>query len=257
LLRLISCVAIVGLLGSSLSAETVIFSDDFESGTLAQWTIVTGNTTFDISTAQNRIPVGGSYSALMNISTDRMYHNLGSEASGHLRFTSYLYDDTQTRAFTEMRAYSGAGYGAGTLQQLLAIGRYSSVTMAGETYDATKYQGRVLYPSATMGWFNLNASGAPSRSTGWHRFDIEVMPSGTDLNFYVDGVLSRANTGATAATYDSVVMGSVGAGSTAGNAWVDGIALAIVPEPGSIALVASGLAALAGLALSRARRRSA
>jgi hypothetical protein len=187
-----------------------------------------------------------------------MYHNLGSEASGHLLFTSWqLFEDAATRAYTEIRAYTGAGYADGGLQQLLAIGKYTSVTMPGETHDGTKYQARVSGRSAGAGWLTLNAPGAPSRSAGWHKFDIEVLPSGTDINFYVDGILSRTITGATAATYDSMTMGSIAGGSTVGNAWVDGVSLAIVPEPGSIALLASGLAALAVLALSRARRRSA
>jgi hypothetical protein len=254
LLRLISCVAIVGLLGSSLFAETVIFSDDFESGNLNLWTFPGANQ-LNISTAQNRIPVGGLYSAQIDSSGDRMYHNLGSEVSGQILFTTYLFDDTQTRAFTEIRAYSGAGYADGTLQQLLAIGKYNSVNMTGEVYTATKYQGRLTYGS-TAGWFNLNGPGSPNRSAGWHKFDIEILPSGTDVNFYLDGVLSRSFSGATLATYDTVVVG-LGAGSTAGNAWVDGMSLAIVPEPGAIVLLASGLAALAVLALSRARRRSA
>jgi len=258
LLRVICCVAFVGLLASNLSAEPVIFSDDFESGNLSLWT--QGTSALTISTPQNAVPVSGLYSARIDSSADRMYHNFGSELSGNILFTSWIYETSAaTRVFTEIRAYSGAGYANGTLQQVLAIGKYSSaMTMPGEVYDGTKYQGRVVYPSATMGWFNLNAPGAPSRSSDvWHRFDIEVMPSGTDINFYVDGILSRAITGAAAGiSYDSVVVG-LGAGSTVGDAWVDGISVAIVPEPGSVALLASGLVALVGLALVRVRRRSA
>jgi len=259
LLRLISCVAVVGLLGSSLYADTIVFSDDFEAGNLNAWTVLASPATpLEISTAQNRIPVGGSSSAFINSSWDRMYHNLGSEVSGNLLFTSWIYDSTATRAWTEIRAYTGAGYGVGTLQQVFAIGKYNTVTMAGEAYTATKYQGRLTSGAAT-GWFNLNATGSPNRSAGWHRFDLEILPSGTDINFYVDGILSRSITGANPFSYDSISMGGVGSGTTsvAGDAWFDGISLAIVPEPGSIALVASGLLALVGLAFCRARRRSA
>src|SRR6185295_13729629 len=41
------------------------------------------------------------------------------------------------------------------------------------------------------------------------------------VNWYVDGVLCRTFTGLTSPAWDCVVVGSVGAGSTAGDAWVD------------------------------------
>ena len=252
LLRVICCVAFVGLLGSNLSADTIVFSDDFESGALGAWTQAASPLT--ISTAQNIVPASGQYSAQINTSADRMYANIGSEVSGHIMFTSWIYETSAaTRAFTEIRAYSGAGYADGALQQVLAIGKYSSTT--NETYDGTKYQGRVAFGS--INWFNLNAPGAPSRSSDtWHRFDIEIMPSGSDINFYVDGILSRSITGAPViASYDSLAVG-LGAGSTLGDSWVDGFSVSIVPEPGSVALLISGLAALVGLALVRVRRRS-
>ena len=60
----------------------------------------------------------------------------------------------------------------GALSQLLAIGEYGTVTLPGEVWDGTKYQGRSAFGSSA-GWFNLDAPGAPSRSPGWHKFTIE------------------------------------------------------------------------------------
>src|SRR5216117_1016808 len=87
----------------SLSAQitNVIFSDDFESGTLANWTTTSASTPspLDPSTVTNVVPPSpaGQWSAYMNISTDRMHHNIigdngGSELSGHTVLTSWIYD---------------------------------------------------------------------------------------------------------------------------------------------------------------------
>src|SRR5439155_4478956 len=66
----------------TLSAQitNVIFSDDFESGTLANWTTTSASTPspLDPSTVTNVVPPSpaGQWSAYMNISTDRMHHNI-------------------------------------------------------------------------------------------------------------------------------------------------------------------------------------
>jgi len=229
--------AVIGGIALTLHAASaqVLFSDDFEAG-MGNWTMA--SSTLDWSSAQNVVPVGGQYSALLNSSLDRMYHNLGSELSGAFIVSYYLYDDAATRAYGEVRSDAGAGYNDGALQQLFAIGKYSSVTFPGDTYDATKYQGRVTF-GANVGWFNLNEAGVPSRSAGWHRFDIERLSDESTINFYVDGVLGRTITGATIASIDTIVLGSVAAGSSAGDAYFDGVLLT-VPEPSTTALFAVG-----------------
>ena len=68
------------------------------------------------------------------------------------------------------------------LSQLLAIGKYGAVTLPGEVWDGTKYQGRVTFGSSA-GWFNLDGPGAPSRSLGWHKFAIERLADETTINF--------------------------------------------------------------------------
>lgn len=252
-----------GILFAALSAGShaaVVFTDDFESGNLNNWTVTAATTTIlTIDNTKNVIPSVGTYSAALDNTTDRMHHNLGSEVSGVSTFSYYMYDDgSTTRVFSEVRGYSG-GTGLpnggttadGTLAQLLAIGRYNTVTLTGEVFDATKYQARLTF-GTSAGWFNLNGAGTPARSVGWHKFDIERLADGTTLNFYVDSILSRTFTGADNVSWDTVVLGSA-LGTTATTAWFDGVSVSTnpVPEPSVTGL---GLLLLAGSALIRRRR---
>ncbi|MES2707594.1 MAG: hypothetical protein V4726_13445 [Verrucomicrobiota bacterium] len=242
----------------SLSSAAVVFADNFESGNLNNWTATTATpSVLVIDSTKNVIPAVGTYSAALDNTTDRMHHNLGSEVSGVSAFSYYLYDDgSTTRVFSEVRGYSGGGgvpnggtAADGTLAQLLAIGRYNSVTLAGEVFDATKYQARLTFGSSA-GWFNLNGAGTPGRSVGWHKFDIERLADGTTINFYVDSILSRTFTGADNVSWDTVVLGSA-LGTTPTQAWFDGVSVTTdpVPEPS-----VTGLGLLAGVALLRRRR---
>lgn len=255
--RLLSLVAVGMALAMPSANATIIFNDTFESGNLSNWT-TTGSSPFVISDAQNAT-TGGQYSALMDTSADRMHRNIiadngGNEVTGHSWFISYIYDagpTPTTRIFNEVRGYNGGtglpnggNVANGSLAQLLAIGKYNQVTMAGDVYDGTKYQARVTF-GTTTGWFNLNAPGAPSRSTGWHKFAIERLADGTTVNFYVDDILSRTITGTANVSWDTIVMGP-GLGSTVGNGWVDNVSVA-VPEPGSVMALGVGLASMVGL----------
>lgn len=250
--------AIVSLVATS-SAQT-IFSDDFESGSMSLWTS-TATSPLTIQSGTNLVPSGGNFAAYLDISSDRMHHNIiadngGSELSGYSIFTSYWYDDagTATRFYNELRGYSG-GTGlpnggtaaAGSLAQLLAIGKYNTVTLLGEVFNGAKYQARVTF-GANAGWFNLDAASSPDRSVGWHKFTIERLADETTINFYVDDILSRTITGATAQSWDTVILGP-GLGTTVGGAWADGL-LVTVPEPSTIAL-----SVLGGLGLFFAVRR--
>jgi hypothetical protein len=219
------------LLGQQTVASS--FQEDFESGTLDNWTTLPSPATpLDISTAQEHSP-GGFFSARVDSSSDRMYRNIGSEVTAPYRATFWMYDNTaanqntgQTRWFGELRGYSGTGFGSGSLQQLLAIGRYGigfgtgTGFLVGETVNTANYQGRVL-SGANTGIFNVLGL----RSVGWHKFDIEVAADGTTVNFYVDNALGRSIPGATAATIDSVVIGSIAAGAVSGEAWFDDISV--------------------------------
>jgi len=267
-LKLHSFSLAAALLAQSASAA-IVFSDDFESNSLANWTVTsaTAPSELAISPARNVEPVGGSFSAQMDTSTDRMHHNLFDDSGGlevfeHATFTSWIYDSgassPATRIFNEVRSYSGLGIPNGdttpdgSLSQLLAIGKYNTVTLSGEVFDITTYQARIAFGSFA-GWFNLNDPGTPSRSEGWHRFDIEMLPDEQTVRFYVDSILARSFVGANLAPWDTVIMGP-GLGTTAGDAWIDGITIntgaPLIPEPATGALML-----FAGLVAARRPRR--
>jgi hypothetical protein len=222
--RLLMVTGLVFAVGAGSGKAVVVFEDDFESGSLLpNWNVASG-TAFTIDNTMNAVPAGGTFSALDSSTAQRMYHSLDYEADGTSSFTVWIYDNgVTTRAIAQVHAFVGPFSPANVgLQQCLGIGKYNGVTMPGEVWDGSYYQGRVLYPSATMGWFNLNAPGAVERSPGWHKFTILRRADNTTINFYVDGVLGRTISGAKAATWDSVTLG-LGAGSTAGNCWYDGV----------------------------------
>ncbi|HEY0551962.1 MAG TPA: hypothetical protein VGF13_20325 [Verrucomicrobiae bacterium] len=239
---------------ASTATAAVVFTDDFESGTLANWTSTstTGGRIYTISTATNIVPAGGTTSALLTNSVSRMHHNLiadngGFEVSGHVIYTCYIYDDggissgNGNIAWVEVRGYSagtglpnGGTTASGGLSQLIAMGKASSgfVYIAGDPYDGTKYQGRSIagvFAGAGFGtWFNLNDPGAPSRSVGWHKFQVEQLEDGTTLKFYVDDILSRTILGNAVQSWDTLIGGAgLGTGQAANNSanYLDGISV--------------------------------
>ena len=243
-LLLAACGLAPGVVHAAVPPTVPIFSDDFESGTLNNWT-TTATSPLGPYEGLNIVPAGGNFSAYMNTSADRMHRNLiadngGQEVAGPLVATWWIYDPVTvggaTRIFNEIRAYAG-GTGlpnggvtaSGTLSQLLAAGKYNQVTLPGEVYAGTKYQGRVTFPT-TLGWFNLNDPGSPNRSPGWHRFDVEVAADPSVIRFYVDGILSRTIVNATVDTYDTLVMGPA-TGTTVGDALIDGMSVGVVRPP--------------------------
>lgn len=221
-------------------ADTV-YSDNFAN--LDNWTNVkTTLVTFDGTVSAT---ADGTGSAKFSSTVCRAYHNLGSNLSGNFVATWSIFDDSMTRLYGEIDSRSDGTYG-GTLNQLFAAGKYSSVTMVGEAYDGNYYQGRIVTGTNT-GWFNLNAAGAPTRSAGWHKFSIERTNDGT-MNFFVDGILGRSFTGAAAADMNVLALG-LGAGTETNNGWVDNVSVttAAVPEPSSLLAMLTGVAGLAGV----------
>ena len=237
-----------------------VFSDDFEGGHLNGWTALSGlsglkkmlqqtpaekklnpisrwgmspdATPLTSSVSQNHTP-GGSASAYLNSSPQKMFHNLGVELAGATKVTFWIYDDggEQSRSYGELRGYTGAGhriyYAPSGLKQLFAIGSYltgfgknQTGTLAREVVNPKKYQAKVER-GRNRGWCNLND--APDRSVGWHKFVIERDKNGTTVRFYVDGVLGRTVTGADNVLLDCVTIGSLGGGTGKGDVWFDDV----------------------------------
>ena len=206
------------------------FYDDFEEGNLNNWTVATASAPMPLQTGTNIVPVGGNYSIEMTNSLCKVYANLPSVITAEsMKYTCYYYDDSGTaaRAYGETRSCTGGSYAVGGLSQDLMIGKYNSVSLPGEVYDGTKYQGRMA-DGTLNGYFNLNLPGCPNRKTGWHKLQIEqgLLDSGDlVISFYVDGVLGRVFTNNDSPARNVTTLGSVAAGTTVGNAWFDGVSV--------------------------------
>ncbi|HWN97160.1 MAG TPA: hypothetical protein VNT99_19170 [Methylomirabilota bacterium] len=82
---------IAAICSPGAATAATIFTDDFESGTLANFT-TTGSSPLTIAAGTNIVPVGGANAALVDNSLDRMHRNIiadngGSEISGHTVFS--------------------------------------------------------------------------------------------------------------------------------------------------------------------------
>jgi MYXO-CTERM domain-containing protein len=236
--------AVLLLTWASMAWGGIIFSDDFDSyadqaAYEATWLVDPLYSSAPLSTEQ-------AHSGLQSIKTPNAannqnfnYRNLGinfwPSDDEPLIATFWLYDQlAATRQFNSIRDYTGAGYKDGDLDQIYATGIYNTVSAPGEVHDATKYHARVAFGSGA-GWFNLNAPGCPNRSTGWHKFTIEV--NSTVANFYVDDILGRSWSRGTITAFDSVGLGSLlSSASTA--VWTDDFT--VTPEPAALVLLALG-----------------
>jgi uncharacterized repeat protein (TIGR01451 family) len=254
-------IIVSNLAGTATSTEAIlalnaviVFSDDFESGNMANWTSV-ASSALAISTAQVH---GSAYSAYQDTTADYMYHNLPN-LSGHTKVNFWWYDDgASTKSFFEIKSFDGGSYGNGTLSQTLAIGKYNTVTAPGEVWDNHKYQLRAQYPTASYGWMNCNTnSSGGARSTGWHQFSIERLGDGTTVNYTVDGAARQltgvsANAGHTS-NWTAILLGG-GSGSTAINAYWDDIVVTyydppnIATQPTNVTVVAGGNASFSVVA---------
>ncbi len=200
----------------------VIFADGFENG-LGLWHELETSNALSLDNNFNHTSPG-SRSAVASQPGQWMYHNLDAEIPGRVRFTFWMRDDGTNFAWAEIRGYTGAGHAQyiapGGLQQALAVGAApselssrNSGALAGEALDPARYQGSVRR-GTNSGWFNLDASNAPVRSVGWHKFSIVRWADGATVEYFVDDVLGRRIRGAAPVALDCVAMGSAAAGKT-------------------------------------------
>ncbi len=163
-----------------------------------------------------------------------------------LNFSFVFYDETGTgslaRAYGMVYARAGSNW-TDTLNQIIAIGKYNSVA-------TTKYFGRIAFGS--LNWFVLDAPTSPDRSVGWHKAEVIGAvdpndPTKAQISFYIDGQLGKTVGGVANSVFNFVVLGS-GLSSTHGMYFDD---VTLVPEPGSLLALGSGLVGMAGLLLQR------
>lgn len=221
----------------------VVFEDDFEGG-LGNWRPLLDAADLNLDTNQNHT-AGGKWAAAVTDSTQAMYHSLGAKLRGRVRLSGWIYDNGgNQRAYIRLQGYEGPGYGkyaaAKGLLQSLSIGIQSpeettSGLRKGETLNPNTYQAYIsrgmktgwvgnrwfnadLVQVATngwtnSGWFNLEGSETPPRSIGWHKFVID-WGAGNTVDFYVDGVLARQISGVRHPDFDTIIVGSSGAGQS-------------------------------------------
>ncbi|MGZ4963228.1 MAG: beta strand repeat-containing protein, partial [Limisphaerales bacterium] len=214
--------------------SVVVFADNFESGSISNWTTVSGATALKISTNQSH---SGTYSAIATNSAAKMFRSFGAEIEGHSLATFWIYDDqgAQTRWFGDVRNYSGGGFASGSLQQQLAIGLYATNfgtttgDLIGEALDTNSYQGQIFAGDST-GYFNLNDSPF-QRTNGWHKFQIERQDDPTTIDYWIDDNVYREISGAAGTTWDSTTIGSMGSGTNGGNVWFDDVKIEYLDPP--------------------------
>ena len=224
----------------------IAFQDTFGACNMGQWTTAVGSYTDLVSSSEQSH--SSSCSAKQDNTSDYMYHNFGGY-SGRAKLTFYWYDDgASTKSYIEVRSYSGGSY-PGSLTQVLAIGKYNGVSAPGEPWDSHKYQLRVVYPSASMGWMNCetNTSGG-ARSAGWHKFTIERLADGTTVNFTVDDVATRTIAGANAMDWNTVFIGT-GSGTTGITAYFDDVLVEYFDPPSIVTQPVGQTVALGGSAI--------
>ena len=248
----------------TFTAQADLF-DNFDSYTTkaqfdAVWTPSTG-TGLDLYTAQS---VSSPNSVKNPGTTAQASRRLMAGVAAPLMDFSYdFYDfdaNNSARDYIQIQSRAGTDY-TGTLQQLLAIGKYSNIT-------GSKYFGRVAFetggvygdgataPAAT--WFQLG--GAGDRSVGLHTaqilgLDDPANPGMVRFEFYIDGILggSVANINDSSISFNWLVLGS-GLTTVPNGIAMDNVSIVTVPEPSFLALCLLGGFGLAAGVISRRRK---
>lgn len=228
----IAALALFGV--GAVSYSTVLFSDDFETGNLTAWDATFGS-------AANVAGDGSTHYSLgarsMNVTTAagqaRKYISNTLTPVTRMEFDMYVTAGNNMRQYAEIRDFATAGNDTSTLNNLVAIGVYNTPT-------ANRYYGRTL----GAGWFTLDAVATVTNAT-WTNFAVEI--EANTARFYLNDVLKATQT-LSGFTGDQLRLGS-NLSSTSGGAWYDNVSVQAVPEPGTMAVLALG-----GAALARRRR---
>ena len=242
-------VAGILLAAASMASAATIIQDDFESYTdqasfEAAWPAVTASSDPNKgsgiwSSAQSYSPTHSVYYP-KTPTTKNNYKNFAeTEATDAqpLEWSFRFYDSVIALNRTYGQLYDNAP----ALNQLVAMGVYNTAPGASTTY----YSARVAFLAGgtAPGWFLLDGPGATTRSVGWH--ELKAVFASTTVDFYVDGVLSKADVpyvGSTAVSFDQVRLNS---GLTSSNeSYMDDVLIQTVPEPAAFGLFVLGLALL-------------
>ena len=133
----------------------------------------------------------------------------------------------------DLRAFSGGGFGQGTLNGLVALGVARSASASVDTLDITSFQGRIVAPEqGAQTYYSLNElPTAVGRTTGWHRLEASI--GATQTLFSIDGLPAELVNVGISAPFSTIVLGSDI--SSEQDYWVDNITLqVVVPEPATI-----------------------
>jgi len=196
----------------------VVFDDNFEAG-LTNWKAVPGAHGLVADATANHTK-DGTFSAAGLNGSQRSYHSLDKKVHARFRLKFWMYDDGEGKsAYGDVRGYSGeAGFAhyvakyRAAFRQSFGIGYRTSgdsdtQAVKGEKLDPSKYQAYV-FRGTNHGWMNLDAPGAPARSRGWHKFEIERHNNESIVDFYVDDVLGKSVKGVRPSDIDTITIAS-------------------------------------------------
>jgi len=170
----------------TVNPQTAIIDDDFDSYASqsefeAVWSVNVGTVTLTSSrsySTPNSVYIGTSGGR-----ADRNFTAAYGTDANPLELSFRFYDTSAynlDRQYVQLYAYSG-----GNVTQIVCLGTYNSDYAMRDYYAA-----RVPYAPGPN-WVVLNDTGAPQRSIGWH--ELKAVIKSTTIDFYVDGVLAKAN----------------------------------------------------------------